>query len=564
VSRILFVTGGVISSLGKGLTAASLALLIKRRGYKVKMLKMDPYLNVDPGTMSPFQHGEVFVTEDGAETDLDLGHYERFIGENLTRDSNITSGRIYERVISKERSGDYLGGTVQVIPHITNEIKEHIMKVAKGSDLLIVEIGGTVGDIESLPFLESARQLRFDLGSSRVAYMHVTLVPYIDTAGEIKTKPTQHSVQELRRIGLQPDFLICRSKTMLEQSIREKIALFTNLDVDNVVTARDVEHIYKLPLELNAQKLDSRVCDRLGLKKPVADLKSWRSFMRRLEEPKKVLKIGVVGKYVDLKESYKSLHEALVHAGASLDSRLEITYVDAVALEKPKYDSLESRAPLFEGVQGILIPGGFGSRGVEGKIRALEYARTNGIPTFGICLGMQLMAIEFARNVLGLENANSMEFVKPTELPAPKTTAKTTSKKTTAKSAKSAKSEKIDFVIGYMAGQAEIKKGGTMRLGAYDCVLSRGSLAAKAYEKSKISERHRHRLEFQNEYLKSFEDAGLVASGVNKEHNLVEILELEKGHRWYLGCQFHPEFKSRPDEAHPLFREFLAASLKTK
>jgi CTP synthase len=546
VSRILFVTGGVISSLGKGLSAASLALLIKRRGYRVKMLKMDPYLNVDPGTMSPFQHGEVFVTEDGAETDLDLGHYERFIGENLSRDSNITSGKIYERVITKERNGEYLGGTVQVIPHITDAIKEHIMGVAKGSDLLIVEIGGTVGDIESLPFLESARQLRFDLGSGRVAYMHVTLVPFIDTAGEIKTKPTQHSVQELRRIGIQPDFLLCRSKESIEKPIRDKIALFANLDVENVMSARDVQHIYKLPLELNAEKLDTKVCARLGLTKKPADLRSWKKFIRRLEEPKKVIKIGVVGKYVELKESYKSLHEALVHAGASLDARLEIKYIDAGAFEKAKFDDPESRAPFFEGVQGVLVPGGFGSRGVEGKIRALEYARVSNIPTFGICLGMQLMAIEFARNVVGLEHANSMEFAKSID---PK------SKK---------KSPKIDFVIGFMAGQNEdMKKGGTMRLGAYDCQIKRGTLAFNAYEKLKISERHRHRLEFQNEYLEAFESSGMLASGVNKDHGLVEILEL-KDHAWYLGCQFHPEFKSRPDEAHPLFRDFLSASLKTK
>lgn len=543
VSRILFVTGGVISSLGKGLSAASLALLIKRRGYKVKMLKMDPYLNVDPGTMSPFQHGEVFVTEDGAETDLDLGHYERFLGENLSRDSNITSGKIYERVITKERSGEYLGGTVQVIPHITDAIKEHILKVAKGSDLLIVEIGGTVGDIESLPFLESARQLRFDLGSSKVAYMHVTLVPYIETAGEMKTKPTQHSVQELRRIGIQPDFLLCRCKNGIEKGIRDKIALFANLDVENVMSAKDVKHIYQLPLELNAEKLDSKVCERLELSKKAADLRTWKSFIKRLESPKKRVKIGVVGKYVDLRESYKSLHEALVHAGASLDSGLEIVYIDAEELEKPKYLDPDKRAPLFEGVQGILIPGGFGSRGVEGKIRALEYSRVMQIPTFGICLGMQLMAIEFARNVLGLETANSMEFVKP------------------AKNAKKSKS-KIDFVVGYMDGQNdELKKGGTMRLGAYNCALKKNSLAYKVYAKTKISERHRHRLEFQNSYLEAFESGGMHASGVNKDHGLVEILELE-GHKWYLGCQFHPEFKSRPDDAHPLFKGFIAAALK--
>lgn len=493
--------------------------------------------------MSPFQHGEVFVTEDGAETDLDLGHYERFIGENLTQDSNITSGRIYERVISKERNGDYLGGTVQVIPHITDAIKEHILKVAKGSDLLIVEIGGTVGDIESLPFLESARQLRFDLGASKVAYMHVTLVPFIETAGEIKTKPTQHSVQELRRIGIQPDFLLCRSKDAVEKNIREKIALFTNLDVDNVMSARDVEHIYQLPVELSAEKLDSKVCERLGLTKKPADLKSWRTFLRRLEHPKKSVKIGVVGKYTDLKESYKSLHEALVHAGASLDARLDITYIDAEALEKPKYADPESRSPVFEGVQGILIPGGFGSRGVEGKIRALEYARVAGIPTFGICLGMQLMAIEFARHVLGLESANSMEFV---SIPS---------------GGKSKKRSQVDFVIGYMEGQEAMKKGGTMRLGAYACNIKKGTVAFAAYEQVKISERHRHRLEFQNSYLEAFEAAGMIASGINKEHNLVEILELSD-HRWYLGCQFHPEFKSRPDQAHPLFHDFIAAALK--
>jgi CTP synthase len=533
--KIIFITGGVISSLGKGLSGASLALLLQRRGLKVKQLKMDPYLNVDPGTMSPFQHGEVFVTEDGAETDLDLGHYERFTNQDVTRKQNITTGQIYERVIAKERRGDYLGGTVQVIPHITQEIKNHILDVASDSDVTLVEIGGTVGDIESLPFLESARQLRFDLGEQSVVYIHLTLVPFISTAGEMKTKPTQHSVQELRRIGIQPDFLLCRADRQIPADIKSKIGLFANVISENVISACDVDCIYELPLVLHAEGLDAKVAKRLALPSKNPDLNSWKDFVDRVTHPTKSVRIGIVGKYVDLKESYKSLHEALVHAAAFHRVALVSDYIDAENIEKADFANLDERAKLFEGVDGILVPGGFGVRGVEGKIRAIEFARLRSRPFFGICLGMQLMAIEFARNVLNKKNANSAEFT-------------------------SGKSRK-DLVVDFMIGQVGAAKGGTMRLGSYDCKLRTKSQAGRAYKKTFVKERHRHRLEFQNAFKKQFEKNGMNVTGVNPKLGLVEIIELAK-HPWFLGCQFHPEFKSRPENPHPLFRAFIGASIK--
>ncbi len=531
--KIVFVTGGVLSSLGKGLSSAALGLILKDRGLKVRHLKMDPYLNIDPGTMSPFQHGEVFVTEDGAETDLDLGHYERFLDENVTRGQNITAGQIYERVLTRERKGDYLGGTVQVIPHVTDEIKKHLLSLAKGYDIQLVEIGGTVGDIESLPFLEAARQMRFDLGAENVMYIHVTLVPYIQAADELKTKPTQHSVQELRRIGIQPDILLCRADRELGDDLKRKIALFANMDLRDVATARDVRSIYELPLLLKSEGVDERVCAKLNVKAPKSQLVDWKNFLHSLEHSDKRLCIGVIGKYVELKESYKSLHEALVHASAHLGAKLEIEYIDSEKLEHPRFASMEARQTVLGNVHGILVPGGFGIRGVEGKIRALEYGRKYNIPCFGICLGMQLMAVEFARDVLKLKNANSEEF----------------------------KKGKFPNVIHYLPGQKFIHKGGSMRLGAFDCSLKKGTLAHKAYKKAMVQERHRHRLEFNNKFLKAFEKNGMQVSGVNKEHKLVEMLELKK-HPWYLGCQYHPEFKSRPTRAHPLFVEFLRASLK--
>ena len=532
-SKIVFITGGVLSSLGKGLSSAALGLLLKDRGLKIKHFKMDPYLNIDPGTMSPFQHGEVFVTEDGAETDLDLGHYERFLNENVTRDQNITSGQIYESVLARERRGDYLGGTVQVIPHVTDEIKKHLLEESKDCNILLVEIGGTVGDIESLPFLEAARQLRFDLGHENVLYIHVTLVPYIHTADELKTKPTQHSVQELRRIGIQPDILLCRADRELGDDIKRKIALFANMDLRDVATARDVKSIYELPLLLKQEKIDDRVCVKLGIRAPKAQLKAWKNFLYSQENASRRLRIGVIGKYVDLKESYKSLNEALIHASAHLGAKLEIEFIDSEKLENSRFDSIESREKILGDVDGILIPGGFGSRGVEGKMRALEYGRHYSVPCFGICLGLQLMAIEFARHVLGKKDAQSEEF----------------------------KKGKFTNIVHYLPGQRFIHKGGSMRLGAFECGIKKGSKAFLAYKKTSISERHRHRLEFNNKYRKNFEKAGMLVSGVNRQHNLVEMIEL-KNHPWYLGCQFHPEFKSRPVQAHPLFVAFLKASLK--
>jgi CTP synthase len=537
--KIIVITGGVISSLGKGLCSASLAHLLKKRNLRVGQLKMDPYLNVDPGTMSPFQHGEVFVTDDGAETDLDLGHYERFTDQNLSRKQNITTGQIYERVLQKERRGEFLGGTVQVIPHITQEIKSHIFEIGQDKDILLIEIGGTVGDIESLPFLEAARQLQFDLGRENVCYIHLTLVPYIETAGELKTKPTQHSVQELRRIGIQPDFLLCRSHGPLTQEIREKIGLFSNLASEFVVSAPDVDTIYELPLYFHSEKLDQKVCTRLRLGTTKPNLTSWKSFVTRIKQPSQQVTIGIVGKYTDSKESYKSLHEALVHAGAYHDTRVNLEYIEAENLENPKFAAIENSIEVFKNIHGILVPGGFGIRGVEGKMKAIEVARVTGRPFFGICLGMQLMAIEFARNVCGIKDAHSEEFLESLKL------------------------RKISPIVHYMKGQKNSAKGGTMRLGSFDCQIKALSNAKKVYKSNLISERHRHRLEFNNRYLKTLEKKGLKVTGINPQLKLVEILELPvKNHPWFLGCQFHPEFKSRPETSHPLFVGFVSEALK--
>lgn len=530
MAKFIFVTGGVLSSLGKGITAASLGTLLELRGYKVIIKKFDPYLNVDPGTMSPFQHGEVYVTEDGAETDLDLGHYERFLNSYTNRDCNITTGKIYYHVIEKERKGDYLGATVQVIPHITDEIKNNIRKLSGEYDIVIVEIGGTVGDIESLPFLEAIRQIRFDLDDNDVLYIHVTLVPYIKSAGELKTKPTQHSVKELREIGIQPDILVCRSEYPLSDGIKKKIALFCNISKEGVINAIDASSIYQVPLLLHNEGIDKIVLKKLNLPEKSLDLSKWEDIVFRLNNPEGEVTIGVVGKYVDLKDAYISLNEALVHGGIHNKLKVNIKWIDAEDLEKMPPDKF------FEDVDGILVPGGFGDRGVEGKINAVNYARIKNIPFFGICLGMQCAVIEFARNVLKLDGANSVEFVPKTPYP----------------------------VIDYMNEQKNIKKlGGTMRLGGYKCTIKEDTLAFKSYGKTEVFERHRHRLEFNNRFKDDFVKAGVTISGVNQERDLVEIIEL-KSHRWFLGCQFHPEFKSKPTNPHPLFSSFVNAAYKYK
>lgn len=532
--KFLFVTGGVISSLGKGLTASAIGALMENRGLRVTFIKLDPYINVDPGTMSPFQHGEVFVTDDGAETDLDLGHYERFTTARMTRENNFTSGQIYDAVISKERRGEYLGQTIQVIPHITDEIKRRILKVteASGADLAIIEVGGTVGDIESLPFLEAIRQLSSDVGRGNALFMHVTLVPYIPSADEIKTKPTQHSVKALREIGIQPDFLICRADRELDEDLKAKIALFCNVRRERVITARDAKSIYEVPVLLAEQGLDAELAskDALDMWSRAADLNEWREIIKRLQQPKHEVNIAIVGKYVDLTESYKSLNEALVHGGIANETRVKLTFVDSETL--PNADLGE----VFSDVDGILIPGGFGERGIEGKICALKHARTASIPCFGICLGMQLMVVEYARHVLGLKKANSMEFDVNTPEP----------------------------VIALMADQEKIEDmGATMRLGAYPCVLAEGSHAERIYARQEISERHRHRYEFNNAYREQLQQAGLTISGTSPDAHLVEMVELGE-HPWYVGCQFHPEFKSRPTQAHPLFASYIAACVQSK
>jgi len=540
-TKFIFVTGGVLSSLGKGLCAASIGALLQARGLKVTIQKLDPYINVDPGTMNPFQHGEVFVTDDGAETDLDLGHYERFLGVPMSQNNNFTSGRIYFSVIEKERRGDYLGGTVQVIPHITDEIKRSILGVARDEDVAIIEIGGTVGDIEGQPFLEAIRQLRMELGKENALYIHLTLVPYLRTAGEVKTKPTQHSVKELRSIGIQPDIIICRSEVDLATDIKQKIALFCDVDADAVFTAVDVKSIYELPLRLYTEGVDQKIAILLRLPAKNAELEPWHDLMHRLDHPSGTVSIAIVGKYVDLKEAYKSLHESLVHGGIHAGVSVSFVYVNSEEVTR------ENVAATLAGIDGILVPGGFGSRGVEGKIAAIEYARTKGVPFFGICLGMQCAVIEYARNVLGLAGANSEEFDLTTPHPVIYLMR-----------------EWYDFrsqTIEHRDTTSD--KGGTMRLGAYPCVVAPGTTAAAAYGAGEISERHRHRYEFNKAYAAAFEEAGLVLSGLSPDGELVEMVELPD-HAWFLGCQFHPEFKSSPMRPHPLFREFVAAAKRCK
>jgi len=527
--KFIFVTGGVVSSVGKGLTAASLGTLLEARGFQVRLMKCDPYINVDPGTMSPLQHGEVYVTEDGGETDLDLGHYERFTSVSVNRSNSVTAGQIYESVIARERRGDYLGGTVQVIPHITDEIKRRIFEAAQGAEVIIVEIGGTVGDIEGLPFIEAIRQLRSDVGVDHSMFMHVTYVPYIAAAGELKSKPTQHSVKELREVGIQPDFLICRSERNLDKDLKRKIGLFCSVKPENVVAAVDAKSIYEVPLTLHKEGLDQLVVERLGLKSSKADLAGWKKMVSVLRAPKHEVTVGIVGKYVDLKESYKSLHESLIHGGIANHTKVNIEYTDSETLTS------KNVAAVLGKVDAILVPGGFGERGVEGKMTAIRFARENGIPFFGICFGMQLAAIEFARNVCGIRDATSREF-------DPKSTR--------------------NLIIDFMTEQRGLKqKGGTMRLGAYSCSLEKGSLARQIYSETRVFERHRHRYEFNNKYLDLFKKHGMRASGVCKERDLVEILELSV-HPWFVGVQFHPEFKSKPLSPHPLFVAFVRAGLK--
>jgi len=530
MAKYIFVTGGVISSLGKGITSASIGKLLESKGLKVTLIKCDPYINVDPGTMNPYQHGEVYVLDDGAETDLDLGHYERFTDAKLTRYNNITTGKIYYSVITKERRGDYLGKTVQIIPHITDEIKKGLKKVAEGRrvDVVIVEIGGTVGDIESLPFLEAIRQLRLEVGRDYAINVHVTLVPYIRSAGEIKTKPTQHSVGRLREIGIIPDIIICRTEKNLSAETKAKIALFCSVDAEAVIQAIDVESIYEVPLCLKKEGLDRLIVRLLNLKCADGDLSGWEnSVIKRLKSPSRKTEIAVVGKYMTLQDAYKSIYEALIHGAVANDARLIIRRVDSESIEK---DGAKAH---LAGVGGILVPGGFGSRGIEGKILAVQYARENKIPYLGLCLGMQTAVVEFARNVCGMNNANSTEFDKRTRFP----------------------------VISLLEEQKHVKdKGATMRLGAYECVLKKGTRTHQAYRKDKTYERHRHRYEFNNKYKAIFEKKGIVISGHYPKEGLVEIIELND-HPWFVACQFHPEFKSKPDRAHPLFREFVRASL---
>ena len=525
-TKFIFVTGGVVSSLGKGLASASLGALLESRGLKVTMLKMDPYINVDPGTMNPFQHGETFVTDDGAETDLDLGHYERYVSTPMTQKNNITTGRVYLTVIEKERRGDYLGDTVQVIPHITDEIKARIAAAAEGFDVLIGEVGGTVGDIESLPFLEAVRQCRADYGRENVIYVHLTLVPYISTAHELKTKPTQHSVKELTGLGIQPDILLCRTDRMLDQKLKAKIALFCNVEENAVITARDVECIYELPLVFHDEGLDERIAERLNMWTGTPKLSRWKKIVSVAKNPKERVRIAVVGKYVDVVDSYKSLNEALTHGGLANECAVELEYVDSEGLETRGLGSVRE-------ADGVLVPAGFGQRGTEGKIAAVRYARESQVPFFGICFGMQMAAIEFARHVCGLERANSAEVDPATP----------------------------HAVIDLMTTQKGLaQKGGTMRLGAYACVLADGSVAAKLYGKKKISERHRHRFEFNNAYRETIESHGMRLSGLSPDGSLVEVVEISD-HPWFLGCQFHPEFKSKPLDCHPLFRGFIRAAL---
>ena len=537
-TKYIFITGGVLSSLGKGLAAASIGALMESRGLRVTLQKLDPYINVDPGTMNPFQHGEVFVTDDGAETDLDLGHYERFTHARLGKKNNYTSGGIYYSVIMKERRGEYLGGTVQVIPHITDEIKSSIRGFTDGMDIAIVEIGGTVGDIESLPFLEAIRQFRNDVGRDNAIFVHVTLVPYLPTSGEVKTKPTQHSVKELRGIGIQPDILLCRTEKQLSREIKGKIAHFCNVDADAVITAKDVECIYEVPLLFHGEGLDEKIVKLLNIWTRAPVLDDWEDLVNRMKNPPSRARIGIVGKYIDLKESYKSLNEALVHGGAAHGVKLDLDYLDSENVEK------EGGEALLEGLDGILVPGGFGQRGVEGKIKAIRYARENRIPFLGICLGMQLATVEFARNVAGLEKAHSMEFDKHTPDPVIYLMR-----------------EWFDYKNNTVIRREEnFEYGGTMRLGAYPCVLEPGSFAYEAYRQPEISERHRHRYEFNNKYRDLLAASGMRFTGLSPDRNLIEVIELAD-HPWFLGCQFHPEFKSRPMEPHPIFAAFAENAL---
>ncbi|MGI9558546.1 MAG: CTP synthase [Thermodesulfobacteriota bacterium] len=527
--KYVFVTGGVMSSLGKGIAVASLGVLLESRGLSIAVQKLDPYINVDPGTMNPYEHGEVFVTDDGAETDLDLGHYQRFTKANLSRACNFTSGTIYHSVISKEREGKFLGKTVQVIPHITDEIKSRIAALGDGdgADVVIVEIGGTVGDIESLPFLEAVRQMRSEMGRENTIVIHLTYVPYMSTAGEFKTKPTQHSVKEMLKIGIQPDLLLCRAEEQIPEAIKSKIALFCNVDVGSVISGRDADSIYEVPLILNAEGLDDAVVSRLNIWTRNPRLGQWRKMFESLSELSGEVSVAVVGKYVGHRDTYKSLHEALLHGGMANGCKVNIKYVDSEDIKK-------EASPALKGVDAILVPGGFGERGFEGKIKAIARARKGGIPFFGICLGMQMAVVEFARNVCGMKKAGTREISESCPYP----------------------------VIDFMEEQKSVKeKGGTMRLGAYPCVLSDGTFAKAAYGKNRISERHRHRLEFNNEYREQFDAAGLTVSGESPDSSLVEIVEMAK-HPWFLGCQFHPEFLSTPLCPHPLFRDFIGAALK--
>ncbi len=540
-TKFVFVTGGVLSSLGKGLAASSLAVLLKARGLKVTIQKLDPYINVDPGTMNPTQHGEVFVTDDGAETDLDLGHYERFLGEPLSQRNNYTSGSIYYSVIKKERRGDYLGGTVQVIPHITDEIKRSILSLTEQDppDVALIEIGGTVGDIESLPFLEAIRQLKGDLGKERCLYLHLTLLPYLKAAGEHKTKPTQHSVKELRSIGIQPDIIVCRCEVPVASDLKRKIALFCDVDADAVFSSVDVNNIYEVPLRFYDEGLDQKVAIMLRLPAKNADLTAWRNLIQTASNPEHSVKIGIVGKYVELKEAYKSLHEALSHGGLANRSMVNLNYINSEEITP------ENVNDILGGLDGVLVPGGFGTRGVEGKILAVKYARENKVPFFGICLGMQCAVVEFSRNVAGIARASSEEFAPLCD-------------------------DKVIYLMREWYDprkeQLELRdgdsnKGGTMRLGSYPCKLVKGSLAEKAYATANIDERHRHRYEFNMVYRERLEKAGLVFSGISPDGELAEIVEI-KDHPWFLGCQFHPEFKSNPMKPHPLFRDFIKAALK--
>ncbi|MGK4000810.1 CTP synthase [Sorangium sp. So ce1024] len=527
-TKLVFVTGGVVSSIGKGLTSASIGALMEARGLRVTLMKADPYINVDPGTMSPYQHGEVFVTDDGAETDLDLGHYERFTSARMTRLNSLTTGRVYEAVIAKERRGDYHGGTVQVIPHVTHEIKQRMLAAVEGADLGIIEIGGTVGDIESLPFLEAIRQIKLEVGVQNAINVHVTLVPYISTAHEAKTKPTQHAVKQAREIGIQPDILVCRCDRPLSRGIKEKISLFSNVPVECVIAAADVSCLYELPVALHGEYMDEKIAERLNIWARQPDLSNWRKIAERFKNPLNgAVKIGIIGKYVHLRDAYKSLHEALIHGGIQNDVRVELEYIDSEKIEQGERDVN------LEVLDGILVPGGFGDRGVEGKIEAIRFAREAQIPFFGICLGMHLAVVEYARHVCGIRSAHTVEADRNTSAP----------------------------VVDIMPDQRGIaEKGGTMRLGAYPCVLEKGSLAAQAYGTTQISERHRHRYEISNAYRDTLMQNGMVISGTSPDRRLVEMIEL-RNHPYFVGCQFHPEFKSSPNSPHPLFNQFVRAAM---